>query len=241
MKRFLILFVFLSALAIGVGGFVLAAHAQNIGSFPGQPAPSSGDLPGFIKAFYDFGLLIGGLLAIGMIAAGAVYYSISGAVDKQSEAKSMITSALLGLALLFGSYLILSNINPRLTTLTVDAGCPAGEAKDENNNCVKITCPVVPSTVISGATTTQHLEKGVCVPDDLNTDRPKDCEVKLKDPLCNGKQPTVGGVTNFTYPYYTPGDLTHATCYVYAIRTDTAGVVKVEMQTSKIPDNMRPC
>lgn len=72
----------------------------------------------FIESFHRFALGIGGILAVGMIVVGAIYISASGAIDKQSEGKSMITSAILGLALLFGSTLILRTLNPQLAILT---------------------------------------------------------------------------------------------------------------------------
>jgi|GEM_PF-1828818 hypothetical protein len=71
----------------------------------------------YILKLYQFGFGIGGILAVLMIVIGGIYYSVSGAVDKKSEGKEMITSALLGLLILFGSYLILQTVNPVLLNL----------------------------------------------------------------------------------------------------------------------------
>jgi hypothetical protein len=71
----------------------------------------------YISKLYTFGIGIGGILAVLMIVMGGIYYSVSGAVDKKSEGKDMITSALLGLLILLGSYVILQTVNPVLTTL----------------------------------------------------------------------------------------------------------------------------
>lgn len=80
--------------------------------------PASNDIAGYILRFYQFGVAIAGILAVGLIVAGSVYISASGgSPDKQSEGKDMITSAIWGLVLLFGSYLILNTVNPEIVTL----------------------------------------------------------------------------------------------------------------------------
>lgn len=79
---------------------------------------SSSSIAGYIANLYQFGIGISGILAVGMIVAGAILYSTSaGQGDKQKEGKEMITSALWGIVLLFGAYLILKTINPDLTSL----------------------------------------------------------------------------------------------------------------------------
>lgn len=80
--------------------------------------PGSTEIGGYILRFYQFGVAIAGILAVGLIVAGSIYISVSGGnPDKQSEGKDMITSAIWGLVLLFGSYLILNTVNPELITL----------------------------------------------------------------------------------------------------------------------------
>ncbi|MCL4391919.1 pilin [Patescibacteria group bacterium] len=78
---------------------------------------ASSSLNGYIQLLYRFGLGIGGILAVGMIVWGSILISISGSVDKEREGRDFITSALFGLALLFGAYLILNQINPNLVQL----------------------------------------------------------------------------------------------------------------------------
>ncbi|MDP2650826.1 MAG: hypothetical protein Q8P04_01900, partial [bacterium] len=52
------------------------------------------------------------------IVFGGILYTVSaGNASKQDDAKQWITGALIGLLLLFGSYLILNTINPELTKL----------------------------------------------------------------------------------------------------------------------------
>jgi hypothetical protein len=73
-----------------------------------------------IKAFYLYAISISGLLAFGMIVYGGVKYTLSaGNPGLQGDAKDMISQALIGLMLLLGVYLILSVINPGLTTLSL--------------------------------------------------------------------------------------------------------------------------
>ncbi len=83
-------------------------------------ATSSNPIGTFLNSFYQIALTISGLLALLMIVAGGVKYTISaGSADQQSDAKDMIISALYGVALLLGSYLILNTINPKITTLAL--------------------------------------------------------------------------------------------------------------------------
>ena len=74
----------------------------------------------FVSGFYTFALMIGGVLAFGAIVWGGVLYAASaGNPGKQSDGKEWIKSALLGLLLLAGAYLILYTINPNLVNLSL--------------------------------------------------------------------------------------------------------------------------
>ena len=101
----------LSSILIGLAGiFVpLFAFAQE-------------SIAEYIGTFYKFSLGIAGALAMAMIVVGSLYYSLSGVADKKNEGKEFITSAIYGLILLLGAYLILNTINPELTQLR-DVGC----------------------------------------------------------------------------------------------------------------------
>lgn len=80
---------------------------------------AASDIGAYIIRVYQFAVGIAGILAVGMIVAGAIYISVSGdSPDKRSEGRSMIVSAIWGLVLLFGSFIILNTINPQLTILT---------------------------------------------------------------------------------------------------------------------------
>jgi hypothetical protein len=100
----------------------LYAHAVAISvssAIPGTNATSSG--PGaYIANFYQLALLAGGIIAFGAIVYGGVLYAVSaGNASKQTEGKEWITSALLGLLLLAGAWLILYTINPNLVNLSL--------------------------------------------------------------------------------------------------------------------------
>lgn len=71
-----------------------------------------------IGNFYTFALGIGGLIALGVLVFGGILYTTSaGNISRQDDAKQWITGSLIGLMILFGSYFILSTINPELTRL----------------------------------------------------------------------------------------------------------------------------
>ncbi len=81
-------------------------------------ADTSASIPNYIRRLYQFAIGISGILAVGMMVAGGILYTVSGgSPDKQNEGKDMIFSALWGLGLLFGAYIILNTINPQLTEL----------------------------------------------------------------------------------------------------------------------------
>ncbi len=101
--------------------FVFVAHAVTISmNIPGT-SPNSSSTPGaFVENFYQFALMIGGVLAFGVIVYGGVKYMASaGNPSSQSDAKEWIEAALLGLLLLVGAYFILNVVNPQLTNLAL--------------------------------------------------------------------------------------------------------------------------
>lgn len=100
----------------------------------------------FIQGFYNFALMIGGVLVFGAIVYGGVLYAASmGNPGRQSEGKAWIKSALLGLLLLAGAYLILFTVNPNLVNLNlptlqaINIAAPSGGSGSGNgsgsNNC----------------------------------------------------------------------------------------------------------
>ncbi|KKU94496.1 MAG: hypothetical protein UY26_C0001G0048 [Candidatus Jorgensenbacteria bacterium GW2011_GWA1_48_13] len=119
---------------------VKLAHAVTVDVGFGGPSGGTGEnIADYIKNIYIYGVSIAGILAVGVIVFGAIYYAVSGGnPDKQRDAKSMITGALWGVALLLGSYLILNTINPQITTLsTLQQTKTCGSSEDpKTSGCV---------------------------------------------------------------------------------------------------------
>ncbi len=100
--------------------FALAQATISV-SLPGVGPAVSSTSPGtFVEGFYVFALSIGGILAFGAVVYGGILYAISaGNPGRQSEGKEWIKSAIYGLLLLAGAYLILYTINPNLVNLNL--------------------------------------------------------------------------------------------------------------------------
>lgn len=150
MKLFLISAIFLLASA-GIASAALPNFDINFLS-PSYTAGS--DIAAYINNFYNFALGISGALAMGMIVYGGIRYATSaGKPDAQSDAKDAIYSALFGVVLLFGSYLILRTVNPRIITLstviTNPTSCPENQVycsgtPPSTSKCMK-PCPPGPN------------------------------------------------------------------------------------------------
>jgi len=98
-------------------------------SVPGTyPITAGTGGPGaFIANFYQFALIIGGILAFGVIVYGGIRYMTSaGNPSGQSDAKEWIEAALLGILLLAGAYFVLSVVNPQLLNLNLPTLSGAG-------------------------------------------------------------------------------------------------------------------
>ncbi|MDP3974945.1 MAG: hypothetical protein Q8P88_01500 [Candidatus Jorgensenbacteria bacterium] len=110
----------LSVISVSAASFDL----PNIQCPAGLPCPSASAAPPespaeYIARFYQIAIAIAGILGVAMIVAGSLFYTFSGgSSDRHNTGKEMITSALWGIALLFGSYLVLNTINPELTSLS---------------------------------------------------------------------------------------------------------------------------
>lgn len=97
---------------------VLAATISINNSLPGLTNLSTTGPVGWVSGFYKFALIISGILAFGAVVYGGFLYATSaGNASRQTEGREWIWSALLGLLLLAGAYLILITINPNLVAL----------------------------------------------------------------------------------------------------------------------------
>lgn len=80
--------------------------------------PAENTLPTYIKYLFIFGLSSISILALAyMIMGGVMYILAAGNSSLVAEAKDTIFQALLGLAVLLVSYLLLRTINPDLVNL----------------------------------------------------------------------------------------------------------------------------
>jgi hypothetical protein len=115
--------ILLSSLILFAAGFVFAQRDLEVdypemGGF--SPENTTTVLPEYVKYIFNFSLGISGVIVfLILIYAGVRYLTSTGDPAKQGDAKSRIWAALLGLAVLFGSYLILTTINPQLISLQV--------------------------------------------------------------------------------------------------------------------------
>lgn len=78
-------------------------------------APTIADM---IASIYTYALSIAGILAIAMIVYGGISYALQpGNAAKQNDAKDIMQSAIWGIVLLAGAYVILKAVNPDLVIL----------------------------------------------------------------------------------------------------------------------------
>jgi hypothetical protein len=129
--------------------------AVDVGRASGTKITS--DLIGrYVVAFYNWGLSIGGVLAVLMLMAGGlIWLTSAGDSGKIDEAKKMISGSLLGTLLLVGAYFFLHTINPNLINMpaiTMDTI----NYRPVGNGC----CTMVKNSTKSDMTVATNCEKG---------------------------------------------------------------------------------
>ena len=150
MKKFFVVFPLVATIFYGASQALAVTISPAI---PGMAVSATSAAPGdFVGGFYKFALMIGGVLAFGAIVYGGFLYASSGGnPSKQTDGKEWITSALLGLLLLAGAYLILYTVNPDITTLklptlssitisAVQGGGGAGATCTDGHSCDSNVC-----------------------------------------------------------------------------------------------------
>ncbi|MDO8470810.1 MAG: hypothetical protein Q7S63_02415, partial [bacterium] len=80
------------------------------------------ELPKIIRYLFNFGLVVSGFVAFGALVYGGVRYLFSaGNPGALGEARDQVLAAILGIAVLFSSYMLLTTINPQLVVLSLPA------------------------------------------------------------------------------------------------------------------------
>jgi hypothetical protein len=73
-----------------------------------------------IKGFYNYGIGIAGLLAtIMLMAGGLIWLTSAGSSEKITQAKNLMSGSVIGLVILFGSWMLLRTINPALVDFRI--------------------------------------------------------------------------------------------------------------------------
>ncbi|MEK7506177.1 MAG: pilin [Patescibacteria group bacterium] len=259
-------------LVLGVVIFFAAGHSS-FAADPGAdkkivnvdfPCPDKGfnlgdcqpndSIPNYLNNIYRFAVGIAGLLALGMIVAGGVYYTVSaGSSDKQKDAKDMITSAVLGVGLLLGSYLILKTINPQIVTLDLNfTNISGGELQKitQKSSLAEqggkdINCPDFKQIFIDPPGKTKFGDTCEYRKNILESDAKLDnsggyyddaswISLGLKD------TPIKAGSKVWTYPYYKNDNPSLASCLIYAYRepdrNSTTTMVKMDSGAKLCPN-----
>lgn len=126
-KSLLTLLIFLP-LVLVLGGVIYVNHSSAQFSYQlmiplPQPPPNQAltqitGIADYIRGLYLFSFTIVGMLALLVIVgAGLTWIFSGGSRSKAGQARGMISNAVLGLAILLGSYIILTTINPELVVL----------------------------------------------------------------------------------------------------------------------------
>ena len=114
----------------------------------------------YIARLYQFGLMVAGLAAFGMLVYASLLYTLSaGSFASQEDAKKMMWNVLSGVLLLMGAYLILYTINPNLVSLrdpqmpTLDlSSLTSGDEGDRATKATAESHPLCQSGTYTGIT-----------------------------------------------------------------------------------------
>lgn len=128
------------------------ANAQNcIYTIETGSAVANSSLGGFLNTAYNYIVGISIALAVAMVIYGGVQYATADAANKTSKGRDTIQSAIVGLLLVLGSFLILNTINSDLTRF--DLGLRPGKPFDPVSQSPGTTNPNNPVTGSTSTTT----------------------------------------------------------------------------------------
>lgn len=119
--------IIISIMLFGLAGFAFAQGRELEIEYPEvegeQSAPEEVTTPvtEYFKYIFNFLIWVSGIIAlVVLIQAGLKYFMSAGNPEAINDAKSKISAALLGILILFGSYLILITINPDLIVFRLE-------------------------------------------------------------------------------------------------------------------------
>jgi hypothetical protein len=116
---FTILFIFSVAFALEVNWPKSPLGTDLVASCSTIQATSSCNFATLTKYFYEWGIALGGLATfVALVIAGFQYLTSMGEPARLAEARGKIRSAIFGLILLLGSWIILNTINPQLLSFS---------------------------------------------------------------------------------------------------------------------------
>lgn len=186
--------------------------APNCDAIDGETECRINWLGEYLTAIYNYALKIGGILAAVMLMAGGVMWLISGGNSSQlGTAKEIITGSIIGLVLLFSSYLILSQINPNLVTMRpITLGSISGKQMDavskiKDGGAAATFAQKGCASYAELASGTDFYATGYCKPAYENTDR-FFCFIAMNCSCPDGRDTTKNCDKWFgkTYPGYAP-------------------------------------
>lgn len=86
-----------------------------------KPEEVTTPIPEYVKYIFNFLIWASGIIALVVLVIGGFqWFTSAGNLERIKEAKERIGAALLGLLILFGSYLILTTINPNLVIFKLE-------------------------------------------------------------------------------------------------------------------------
>jgi hypothetical protein len=215
-------------------------------------------ITGSINKFYNTALGLGGMAAVAVIVIGAIYYTTSGAIDKKNLGKEMITSAIWGLVLLLGAFIVLNTINPEL----VELKAPEGQKINTIGSIQSANCVNYPNLPECGVGEAPEMDEegnpsccvsvsGICSSNIVDNCEPKVENTSFSVPTFPLGQEWLGWIatgettvtgTKWQHAYYPVLDgeerVDEAQCVIYAYRRDDMedGFIRVNL-----PDELRKC
>jgi hypothetical protein len=128
-RKFLILFLSIFCLLVLANGVILATDSTetnlelvypNLSTFANPPSSSQAYLPTYIQYIYSFAVFGGGLIAFLVLLVGGVRFLTSvGNPGTMQDARDQIFSGIIGLVVILGSFVLLREINPTLTSFSL--------------------------------------------------------------------------------------------------------------------------